>query len=79
VTDVEFALQTARALLPTFPEKALLFLNRALAATVDPRLRSLVSPALTAIERSDADAAIRWIDRALNYDQTRRAGRPPTS
>ena len=79
MTDVEFALRTARALLPAYPEKALVFVNRALADTVDPRLRFLVSPALTMIENNNAEAGIRWLDRALNYERARRAGRSPAS
>jgi hypothetical protein len=75
VTDVEFALNTARALLPAYPEKAAVFVNRVLADTADPRLRFLVSPTLSMIEHDDMEAAIRWLDRAVNYEQARRARR----
>ena len=64
----------ARAFLPAHPDKAQVFLNRAVAATVDPRLRPMVSSALTMIEAGNIAAALRWIDRALNYDQARRGG-----
>jgi hypothetical protein len=58
VSDVEFALRTARALLPAYPEKAVVFVNRALAGTLDPRLRFRIAPALTMIEQNNAEAAI---------------------
>ena len=77
VTEIEFCLRTARALLPTKPDRALIFLNRILADTVDPRLRSLVTPVLTMIDRNDLEAAGRWLDRALRYDEARRARRTP--
>ena len=70
VTDVEFCLSVARALLPDL-EKAVVFINRALAETVDRRLRSLLLPALSAIEQNDPEAAARWIDRAMNYERSR--------
>ena len=73
MTDVEFALHTARALLPAYPDKAAVFINRVLVDTADPRLRFLVSPALTMIENNNSEAAVRWLDRALNYEQARRA------
>jgi hypothetical protein len=71
VTDVEFCLNTARALLPDL-DKATVFVNRALANTVDPRLRFLLLPALAAIGRKDTEAAARWLDRAISYEQSRR-------
>jgi hypothetical protein len=70
VTDIEFCLSVARALLPDL-EKAVVFINRALAETVDRRLRSLLLPALSAIEQNDPEAAARWIDRAMNYERSR--------
>ena len=77
VTDTEFTLRTARALLPTRSEGAVVFINRALAGTVDPRLRNLVSPVLSMIERKDFEAAARWLDRAIEYERSRRARRTP--
>ena len=72
VTDSEFALRSARELLPGYPAKAQVFVNRALTETVDPRLRFLVQPALSMIEENDLEAACRWLDRALTYEQVRR-------
>jgi hypothetical protein len=77
VNDVEFCLRMARALLPTRPLKAAIFVNRALAETVDPRLRFLVSPALSMIKDYDIEAADRWLDRALKHHEARRAHRLP--
>ena len=57
VTDVEFCLSVARALLPDL-EKAAVFINRALAESVDQRLRSLLLPALNAIEQNDLAARL---------------------
>jgi hypothetical protein len=71
VTDLEFCLNVAGALLPDL-EKAAVFISRALAETVDPRLRSLLIPALSAIEQNDPEAAARWLDRAMNYGRSRR-------
>jgi hypothetical protein len=71
-TDVEFCLQVARVLLPDL-EKAAVFVRRSLAHTVDQQLRFRVLPALAAIERKDAGAAARWLDRAINYEQSRRS------
>ena len=72
VTGSEFALRTSGELLPGYPAKALVFVNRALAGTVDPRLRFLVEPILSMIEQNDLEAAWRWLDRALTYEQARR-------
>jgi len=63
LNDIEFRLNTARALLPNL-EKAAVFINRALADTVDRRLRFLLAPALAAIARKDTEAAARWLERA---------------
>jgi hypothetical protein len=71
MSDIGFCISTARALLPDL-EKAAVFVNRALADTVDRRLRTFLLPALAAIERKDAEAAARWLDRANNYEQSRR-------
>ena len=71
MSDVEFCLGLARALLPNL-EKAAVFVNRALADTVDQRLRFLLLPVLAAIARKDAESATRWLDRAINYEQSRR-------
>ena len=72
VTNSEFALRTARELLPGYPAKALVFVNRVLTGTVDPRLRFRVEPILYMIEQNDLEAARRWLERALAYEQTRR-------
>jgi hypothetical protein len=77
VNDAEFCLRMARALLPTRPLKAATFVNRALADTVDPRLRFLLLPTLSMIQDYDIEAADRWLDRALKYREARRAGRLP--
>ena len=77
VTRAEFTLRTARALLPARPERALVFINRALAETVDPRLRNLISPALSMLERNNVEAAGRWLDRAIEYERARRVRRTP--
>jgi hypothetical protein len=71
VSDVEFCLGTARALMPNL-EKAAVFINRAFAQTVDQRLRFLLQPAIEAIERRDLEAAAKWLDRAILYEQSRR-------
>ena len=47
VTNSEFALRTTRELLPGYPAKALVFVNRVLTGTVDPRLRFGSSPYYT--------------------------------
>jgi hypothetical protein len=70
-TDLEFCLQLARVLLPDL-EKAAVFVSRSLALAVDQRLRFRLLPALAAIERKDTGAAARWLDRAINYEQSRR-------
>jgi hypothetical protein len=71
VSDVEFCLSVSRALLPDL-ERAAVFVNRALADTVDRRLQFLLQPVLAAIARKDAEAAARWLDQAINYEQSRR-------
>jgi len=72
VTELEFALRTARALVSTLPDKATDFVANALAGTVDPRLRHLIGPALAALGRDDAIAARKWLDRACKYERARR-------
>jgi uncharacterized protein HemY len=72
MTELEFMLRTARALVSTFPEKATNIVLNSLAQTVDPRLRHLIGPALSALERKDATAARKWLDRACEYERTRR-------
>jgi len=61
----------ARALLPNL-EKAAVFVNRAMADTVDRRLQFLLLPVLSAIARKDTEAAARWLDRAISYERSRR-------
>jgi hypothetical protein len=75
VTDAEFWLRIAKALLPTQPQRAATFVSRVVGETVDPRLRNLVSATSSMIERRDFEAAHRWLDRALEYERSRRAGR----
>ena len=72
LTDLEFALRTARALVSTLPDKATSFVADALARTVDPRLRHLIEPALAALGRNDVTAARKWLDRACEYEAARR-------
>jgi hypothetical protein len=72
MTELEFMLRTARALVSTFPEKATDFVLNSLGQTVDPRLRNLIGPALSALERKDATAARKWLDRACEYERTGR-------
>ena len=74
MTEVEFLSRTARALLPGEPQHAVGFTYRALGLTVDPRLRSLTTPAVS-LQRDDAAAARRCLDRAVDYDQTRRTAK----
>jgi hypothetical protein len=71
VTELQYLLRTARALLPAFPEKAEGFVVRAASLTVDPRLRFLITPGLAAIDRGDA--ARKWLERACAYQEQRLA------
>jgi hypothetical protein len=71
LTELEFVLRTARALVSTFPDKATNFATNALALTVDRRLRTLIQPALTAMGRNDTIAARKWLDRACEYERAR--------
>jgi hypothetical protein len=71
LTELEFVLRTAKALVTTFPDKATNFATNALALTVDPRLRNLVQPALAALGRNDTIAARKWLDRACEYERAR--------
>jgi hypothetical protein len=73
VTELQYLLRTARALLPAFPEKAEGFVVRAASLTVDPRLRFLITPGLAAIDRGDAAAARKWLERACAYQEQRLA------
>ena len=72
LTEIEFALRTARALASTFPDKATNFVVNALGQTVDPRLRHLLEPALAARGRNEVIAARKWLDRACEYERARR-------
>ena len=71
LTELEFVLRTARALVTTFPDKAETFATNALALTVDRRLRTLIQPALAALGRNDTIAARKWLDRACEYERAR--------
>jgi hypothetical protein len=75
MTELEFLLRTARALVSTSPEKATNFALNSLGQTVDPRLRHLIGPALSALERKDATAARKWLGRACEYERARRDNR----
>ena len=72
MTKLEFLLRTARALVSTSPEKGTNFVLNSLGQTVDPRLRHLIGPALSALEREDATGARKWLDRACEYERARR-------
>jgi hypothetical protein len=74
LTELEFMLRTARALVTTFPDKATNFAINALTLTVDRRLQTLIQPALAALGRNDAIAARKWLDRACEYERARREG-----
>ena len=75
LTDLEFALRTARALVSTLPDKATSFVADALARTVDRRLRHFIESALAALGRNDVTAARKWLDRACEYEAARREPR----
>jgi hypothetical protein len=72
LTDLEFALRTASALVSTLPDKATNLVADALARTVDPRLRHLLRPTLAALAPNDVTAARSWLDRACEYERARR-------
>jgi hypothetical protein len=71
MTEIEFLLSIAKTLLPGRPAQALEFVARALGVTHDPRLRLLILPAISALERRDAEAARKWLDRAAEHHQAR--------
>ena len=71
MTDIEFLLGIAKSLLPGRPAQASEFVARALSLTHDPRLRLLILPAISALERDDAEAACRWLDRAAEHHRAR--------
>ena len=71
LTEIEFALRTARALASTFPDKATDFVVNALRQTVDARLRHLLEPALAALGRNEGIVARKWLDRACEYERSR--------
>lgn len=77
MTEIEFQLRTARALSPASPARAIGFALCALSLTVDARLRFLIAPALSALERDDAEAANKWLDRACEYENARRSRGTP--
>jgi uncharacterized protein HemY len=72
VTEIELLLSLAKSLLPGRPAQAGDFASKALSLTRDPRLRVLILPAISAIERRDVEAARKWLDRATEHHQTRR-------
>ena len=73
VTDIEFCLKSARALLPgAQAQLAIVFVRRAVEATVDPRLRTRLSPIPEMIENQHIDEAKRWLTRAIDYEAGRR-------
>jgi uncharacterized protein HemY len=71
MTEIEFLLSIAKTMLPGRPAQALDFVARALSLTDDPRLRFLILPAISALERRDAEAARKWLDRATEQHQAR--------
>lgn len=71
MSDVEFFLGIARALMPNL-KKTAVFINRVFAEATDQRLRFLLQPAIEAIEMRDPEAAAKWLDRAILYEQSRR-------
>ena len=72
MTNNEFRLRVAKNMLPRYPERAAEFLEKLLQETVDPRLQSRVIAILRFIAQQNYDAADRWIDRALAYEERRR-------
>lgn len=73
VTEVEFLLNIAKTLLLGRPAQAAEFALRALSLTHDPRLRFLLLPAISALERRDVEAASKWLDRATKHHQASRS------
>jgi hypothetical protein len=71
MSEVEFYLGIARALMPNL-EKAAVFINRVFAKTVNQRLRFLLQPAIEAIERRDVESAAPMAGPRYSYEQSRR-------
>lgn len=67
MTQIEFLVRTARALLPGLPDQALGFLVNAAAVTADPRLGHRLRRAVSKLEEGDPGAARRLLDRAVEY------------
>ena len=76
ITDIEFCLRTARAVLPTASDKAVRFVQHCLQSTADPRLVPRLRTILAMLKRGQHDAAARRLDEAIAYDAERRKGRP---
>jgi hypothetical protein len=76
LNEAEFALRTARFLLPQQPDQAQRLIDALLRTTLDPRLRRAVAPIIKSIKDSQYEAAARWIDRAIAYDARRRGEAP---
>jgi uncharacterized protein HemY len=72
MTEIEFLIGIAKTLLPWRPAQAAKFVSKALSLNHDPRLRFLLLPAQTALQRRDVEAARKWLDRVTKYLQTRR-------
>jgi hypothetical protein len=70
--ELEFLLQTARALVPVFPDKANSFAANALARTVDPRLRHLIGQAVFALTCNRCTCGSQMLDRVCDYERARR-------
>jgi hypothetical protein len=67
VTNIEFLIRTAHALVSVNITVAMRMLTRAAAETVDPRLRHWLRSALVAFEDGDCLAAQAWLTRAARY------------
>lgn len=72
MTEIEFLLRIAKILLPGRPAQAAMFASRVLSLTDNPHLRFLILPAISALERRDAEAGGKWLDRAAEQHQAMR-------
>ncbi|MBV8094698.1 MAG: hypothetical protein JO110_16020 [Acetobacteraceae bacterium] len=72
---IDFLLRSAAAVAVTMPATAADMVMRVMITTVDPRLLNLLSSALVASDAGDHIAAHRWVQRAIDYRDQRRAGR----
>jgi hypothetical protein len=77
MTELEFCLSSARALLclgdtTSRASGAQPYISRALATTVDPRLRCRLSAVERSIARGRIDVARRWLIKSIDYCNSRR-------